>query len=117
MARTPRTELLLDLFITKVINKGGDISALTSLGVLRVIQNQDMFKQLYSEAVSETDKYIKAVRSAHDADPNWTDDWIAGRILDGIKARRAERWPDPLRPVLSAVSLDERASSELPPGE
>ncbi len=115
--KTPRTELLLDLFITKVIQKGGEISTLASLGVLRVIQNQDLFKQLYHEAVADTDNYIKTVRSAHDADPNWTDDDIAGQILVEIKAKRAERWPDPLRPVLSVASLDEQASSELPPGE
>lgn len=34
---------------------------------------------------------IKVVRTAPDADPNWTDEDIAGKILAGVDERRAAR--------------------------
>lgn len=87
-----------------------------ALMIVRMIQNNELAEP-FREAMADVERYIKKVRSAHDADPNWTDDDICQKILNGIKERRAARWVDLLHlDTLSGVT-DEPTSSEPPASE
>lgn len=112
-----KLKLVVDVMAGKIVSIASRSNrTLVSMEVLRMIQNNQLAEP-FREAMADVERYIKKVRSAHDANPNWTDDDICQKILNGIKERRAARWVDLLHlDTLSGVT-DEPTSSEPPASE
>jgi len=105
MTVSPSKRLLIELISRRVARP--DLAG--SLAELRVISTHA------AVAKKQMDEYINAMRSANDADPNWSDDDIAQMILDAMKASGRLADPRPLPGI--AVSSGEPASSSPPAGE
>jgi len=68
---------------TRAIPPGGGL-----LDGIRFLRDPARVRALARQAASETATYIAAVRDTADADPSWTDDEIAAKILDALKERK-----------------------------